>query len=90
MCPRSSIGPNDLCPCGSNKKHKRCCMSVGASGLKKWTGPVLGVLITVGIAGLVLGLTNQAKSASSAGFGPGLAPPGKVWSVEHGHWHDAQ
>jgi len=20
---------------------------------------------------------------------PGAAPPGKVWSVEHGHWHDA-
>src|SRR5688572_15447442 len=20
---------------------------------------------------------------------PGLAPPGKVWSPEHGHWHDA-
>jgi len=20
---------------------------------------------------------------------PGKAPPGKVWSVEHGHWHDA-
>jgi hypothetical protein len=20
---------------------------------------------------------------------PGEVPPGKVWSVEHGHWHDA-
>jgi hypothetical protein len=20
---------------------------------------------------------------------PGEAPPGKVWSVQHGHWHDA-
>ena len=20
---------------------------------------------------------------------PGEAPPGKVWSTEHGHWHDA-
>jgi hypothetical protein len=20
---------------------------------------------------------------------PGPAPPGKVWSTEHGHWHDA-
>ncbi|MCD6352679.1 MAG: SEC-C domain-containing protein [Proteobacteria bacterium] len=19
-------GPNDLCPCGSGKKYKRCCM----------------------------------------------------------------
>ena len=25
------VGPNDPCPCGSGKKHKKCCGSVGAS-----------------------------------------------------------
>lgn len=29
--------------------------------------------------------TSQSGSASQ----PGPAPPGKVWSPEHGHWHDA-
>lgn len=24
---RSKIGRNDLCPCGSGKKYKKCCMS---------------------------------------------------------------
>jgi hypothetical protein len=24
---RAHVGPNDLCPCGSGKKFKRCCIS---------------------------------------------------------------
>lgn len=23
------VGPNDRCPCGSGKKHKKCCMNKG-------------------------------------------------------------
>ncbi|MBP5230403.1 MAG: SEC-C domain-containing protein, partial [Clostridia bacterium] len=26
------VGPNDPCPCGSGKKYKKCCGSVGGSG----------------------------------------------------------
>ncbi|MGH9934851.1 MAG: SEC-C metal-binding domain-containing protein, partial [Blastocatellia bacterium] len=30
----SSIGRNDLCPCGSGKKYKKCCLGKpGASEL---------------------------------------------------------
>lgn len=25
VTPRSSVGRNDPCPCGSGRKHKRCC-----------------------------------------------------------------
>ena len=28
---QKKVGPNDPCPCGSGKKHKKCCGSVGAS-----------------------------------------------------------
>lgn len=28
--------------------------------------------------------TNQSPTPPP----PGEAPPGKVWSAEHGHWHD--
>ncbi len=28
--------------------------------------------------------TNQSSTPPP----PGEAPPGKVWSAEHGHWHD--
>jgi hypothetical protein len=30
-----------------------------------------------------------AAPAARPGPQPGPAPPGKVWSTEHGHWHDA-
>jgi hypothetical protein len=29
-----------------------------------------------------------AVPATRPGPQPGPAPPGKVWSAEHGHWHD--
>lgn len=41
------------------------------------------------------GLTKVEAPAAEAGGGgaaaqpPGPPPPGKVWSAEHGHWHDA-
>jgi hypothetical protein len=45
----------------------------------------------------LLGEIPQAQTATTpsqpqytpAPQPPGEAPPGKVWSVEHGHWHDA-
>ena len=34
--------------------------------------------------------TTQTAPAYTPGPQPaGTPPPGKVWSVEHGHWHDA-
>lgn len=95
MSPGSIVGPNDPCPCGSNKKYKRCCQSLGDTGSKKWKGILLGLLLIVATGGFVLGSMKPPKSASSVRFGPdpalpGVAPPGKVWSAEHGHWHDEQ
>jgi uncharacterized protein len=31
-CHRPKVGRNDLCPCGSGRKFKKCCGSAGASG----------------------------------------------------------
>lgn len=38
--------------------------------------------------------TNNTKAEQGSGFKPGPPPPGeapagKVWSYEHGHWHNA-
>lgn len=38
--------------------------------------------------------TSNAKAEQGTGFKPGPppageAPAGKVWSYEHGHWHNA-
>ncbi|MEO5894970.1 MAG: SEC-C metal-binding domain-containing protein [Vicinamibacterales bacterium] len=69
-------GRNDACPCGSGKKYKRCCQ------LKK-SGAMSSRLILLAVAGAVLAvilaaLGNARNSAS-----------GRVWSAEHGHYHDA-
>ena len=62
------------------------------------------LLITLAALGIVVSLVFLIKSgvedrdasarlAFTARPGypqpPGPAPPGKVWSVEHGHWHNA-
>ena len=31
---------------------------------------------------------NSNTQRGSISPPPGEAPPGKVWSAEHGHWHD--
>lgn len=44
---------------------------------------VLGIAAAAVVALLVLRNTGGTDRPA------GTAPPGKVWSVEHGHWHDA-
>ena len=42
------------------------------------------------VASLVLaGVIITQPEADGASAPPGPAPEGKVWSQEHGHWHDA-
>ncbi len=66
----------DPCPCGSGKKYKRCC--VVKQGNRKWVwiagSIVVGVLM---VGGTVVALRDRA-----------VPPEGKIWSEEHGHWHD--
>ena len=75
----SSVGRNDPCSCGSGKKYKKCCAAKAApTGMSKLM-----------IAGLVAILAG-AVYAVAVGFGDNgsaVAAPGRVWSVEHGHYH---
>jgi hypothetical protein len=75
----AKAGRNDVCPCGSGKKYKKCC----ADKQKK------NRLSVVMIALLVAALAGGAYAAI-VGFGDeGSAngAPGRVWSPEHGHYH---
>ena len=45
-----------------------------------------GVLVVVAL-GFVANKILTSDSQNNPP--PGPAPPGKVWSSEHGHWHDA-
>ena len=94
-----TVGRNDRCPCGSGNKYKNCCIG------KERTTPrgliyLIVVIALIAATGLAATLVNRRKeslprqSAMPAATAPrpqppGPAPAGKVWSVEHGHWHDA-
>lgn len=82
-----NAGRNDPCPCGSGLKHKQCCAGKAAWHQRPTVTAALVALFLVGslvLAGVVI--TGDDTASPGA---PGEAPPGKVWSEEHGHWHDA-
>lgn len=79
-----SVNRNARCHCGSGKKFKNCHgATVSAPGRKFPVGYVVAGLIV--LAALFVVYVNQFGGNQQ----PGQAPPGKVWSAEHGHWHDA-
>ena len=55
---------------------------------KQSVSPILGE-IPQAQTGAVSPQQQQQQPFTPAPQPPGEAPPGKVWSVEHGHWHDA-
>ena len=72
----SRTGRNDVCPCGSGKKFKRCCAS-----RKGALSPALLALVIAAaiVTAIVVSVSNARTSGGS----------GRVWSPEHGHYHDA-
>lgn len=94
------VGRNEPCPCGSGKKFKNCCD--GRTAVKSSKGLIIIVAAIAAVAALgflpLILPKSEAKQASAPVAPPrtpkeqppGPAPAGKVWSKEHGHWHDAQ
>jgi len=78
------VSRNDPCPCGSGLKYKRCCeQRDAAKPARSSTLPlaVLVLLVAAGAAAIVIGLRDGPDRAAGRA--------GRVWSPEHGHWHDA-
>lgn len=77
---------NAPCACGSGKKFKHC--HGGPDAAKKTTpAKVAGTLVAAAIAGL---LTWSIATMVVEFVNGDLVPnDGRVWSAEHGHWHDA-
>jgi hypothetical protein len=75
----AKVGRNDTCPCGSGKKYKRCC-----EAKEERRGSRLLVIAVGGamLAALIFGLTQATGDRVATG-------PNRVWSAEHGHYHDA-
>jgi uncharacterized protein YchJ len=75
----SKTGRNDLCPCGSGRKYKKCCEAKGRSQANSRM-----MMILVGAAVLAAVLVGIASFT-----GQRTNSPTRVWSTEHGHYHDA-
>lgn len=75
----SKAGRNDLCPCGSGKKFKKCCEMKQQSIRGNTMMLILvGLLVVAGAAAIVTSFTSDRSHAGR---------PGGVWSPEHGHYH---
>ncbi len=71
------VGRNDPCSCGSGKKYKACC------AVKPARSQIMTLVALVAFAGITGWVVGSALMTDSS------PPPGKVWSEEHGHYHDA-
>jgi len=94
-------GRNDPCHCGSGKKFKNCHAGQTNNNFnQQWVIVVIiGVIFlffyfmdsgtsTTTINNSIPTSVIPQDRARSATPPPGEAPPGKVWSPEHGHWHN--
>ena len=73
-------GRNDLCPCGSRKKFKKCC---AAKEDRNRLSAVMIALVAAAVVGALL-FSFASRGEERASATPGA---GRVWSPEHGHWH---
>lgn len=67
------INPKARCPCGSHKRYRDCC------AIKKEKNRMIFIIggIAFTIVVTIYSFTDEPS-----------APPGKVWSPEHQHYHD--
>jgi len=73
-----TVERNAPCPCGSGLKFKRCCERKQRTGLS----PTALTLILIVVLGAAAGVMAYMRAPDEA------AAPKRVWSAEHGHWHD--
>jgi hypothetical protein len=72
-------GRNDLCPCGSGKKYKKCHESkTDAARSSRILMVVVGAAVLAAIAAGAASFTGDSRASSV-----------RVWDPAHGHYHDA-
>jgi hypothetical protein len=72
-------GRNEPCPCGSGKKYKNCHESKTANSRTSYIlMVVVGAAVVAAIAAGVASFTGERSRSAT-----------RVWSNEHGHYHDA-
>jgi hypothetical protein len=76
----AKTGRNDLCPCGSGKKYKRC-HERGDRG-EASTNRVLMIVVGAAVAAAIVAGVASFTGATRAGSGV------RVWDPAHGHYHN--
>ena len=74
----AKTGRNDLCPCGSGRKFKKCCESKTSS---RRQSRVLMVVVGLAIVGGIAAAATSFRTGSSGAV--------RVWDPAHGHYHNA-
>jgi hypothetical protein len=77
----AKTGRNDLCPCGSGKKYKKCHESQERPSVMQ--GRMLMVIVGAAIvAAMVAGIATFTGTGTRATSGT------RVWDASHGHYHN--
>ena len=70
---------NDLCPCGSGKKYKRCHQAQERKSVA--TGRMLMIIVGAAVVAAVLaGIANFTGNRGTSTT--------RVWDASHGHYHN--
>ena len=78
--PMASLGRNELCHCGSGRKFKKChALRTEEQRTARVLMVVVGGMVAAGLLAGVL--QYRGSSGTSSGV--------RVYSAEHGHYHDA-
>ena len=93
----AQIKRNDPCHCDNGKKYKNCHGKEGSRKSYPWS-LWAAILVLIVVFSLIPDKPQSKNNLASKPYIPkdinsknrtnSKAPPGKVWSVEHGHWHD--
>ena len=77
----AKTGRNDLCPCGSGKKYKKCheTLERGGTARSRLLMIVVGATVLAAIAAGVAQFTGDR----------GASGGGRTWDPAHGHYHDS-
>ena len=95
---KNKPGRNDPCHCGSGKKLKACH---GQTSDRSPHFLIMGVVLVLLLFWFFFFESESPTAVTDYSPSPFIpksqpepsapsepAPPGKVWSQEHGHWHD--
>jgi hypothetical protein len=75
-----TTGRNDLCPCGSGKKYKKCheAQQRGSRSQGRLLMLVVGGAVVAAIVAGVASFTGAGRGGSGT----------RVWDPAHGHYHN--